>query len=349
MTQKQAEQLRIITPFDAHLHLRDGDKMLHVTPYSADQFSDVVVMPNLIPPVTTVNQALLYQQDLQNVIKNQIYDYSCNFHMALYLTKTTTLKDIELAANNSNIIGFKLYPANATTNSADGIADIESSFDQLEKMEELGVTLMVHGEVTDSYVDIFDREKVFIDTILQKIVSRFPKLKVSLEHITTKDSVQFVSEANENVVASITAHHLLVNRNDMLVGGIRPHYFCLPILKRREHQEALIQAASSGNSKFFLGTDSAPHLKEDKESACGCAGSFTAPYAMELYANAFEQANSLDKLENFSSVFGRQFHGLNIPETTILLQKQENVIVNNIADIVPFWNDENVGWKFIRD
>lgn len=343
------KELIITSPFDAHLHLRDGDKMLHVTPYSADQFSDVVVMPNLIPPVTTVDQALHYQQDLQNVIKNQIYDYSCNFHMALYLTKNTTLKDIELAANNSNIIGFKLYPANATTNSADGIADIESAFDKLEKMEELGVPLLIHGEVTDPDIDIFDREKVFLDRFLQKIVTRFPNLKVSLEHITTKDSVDFITESHENIVASITAHHLLANRNDMLVGGIKPHYFCLPILKRREHQEALIQAAISGNSKFFLGTDSAPHIKEKKESACGCAGSFTSPYGMELYARAFEIANSLNKLEDFASVFGRKFYGIQIPDTKITLQAQKNIIPDIIYGIVPYWHGEDVAWKFIHE
>jgi dihydroorotase len=343
------KELTIITPFDSHLHLRDGDTMKIVTSYSTDQFSDVVVMPNLVPPIATVEHALHYKNQLQTVLDSHIYRSNCNFHMALYLMNSTTIHEIELAAANSNIIGFKLYPANATTNSADGVSNIESIFDKLEKMEELGVPLLIHGEVTDPDIDIFDREKVFLDRFLQQIVTRFSNLKISLEHITTKDSVDFITESRENVVASMTAHHLLANRNDMLVGGIKPHYFCLPILKRREHQEALIKAAISGNSKFFLGTDSAPHIKEKKENACGCAGSFTSPYGMELYAHAFEKSNSLNKLENFASVFGRNFYGIQIPDTKITLQAQKNIIPDIISGIVPFWHGEDVTWKFIHE
>lgn len=280
-------------------------------------------MPNLTPPIIDVPAALAYRQRILDALEAGL---SLDPKMALYLTDATTAKMVEQAAENPHCVAFKWYPAGATTNSDSGVTNTKKTYPALESMQKHGVVLCVHGEVTDSHIDIFDREAVFIDRTLKHIVSEFPKLKIVFEHITTKDAVEFVKDAPTRVAATITAHHLRYNRNAMLAGGIRPHYYCLPILKRSEHQQALIAAATSGNPKFFLGTDSAPHLQTDKESSCGCAGSYTAYSALAFYAEVFAEQDALDKLEGFSSQFGADFYGLSAHQTTVdLIAKQQTI------------------------
>jgi dihydroorotase len=271
--------------------------------------------------------------------------------MVLYLTDNTSVEDIEQAKATGIVFAAKLYPAGATTNSASGVTDISQLGDVLLTMQKLGMPLLIHGEVTNAEIDIFDREQVFIDTILKPLVAQFPQLKIVLEHITTKNAVDFVNSAGDNIAATITVHHLLFNRNDMLVGGIRPHYFCLPILKRNIHQQALITAATSGSKKFFLGTDSAPHAIHAKESSCGCAGSYTAHAAIELYAEVFDQANALDKLEGFASLHGPIFYGLPINTDKITLQKQPWPVPATMAfgkeQVVPIRANELINWQVV--
>ncbi|WP_223670332.1 dihydroorotase [Kangiella shandongensis] len=340
------QTLTITRPDDWHIHLRSGAALQHTVKDAAKQFARAIVMPNLVPPVTNVEEADDYRQA---ILRHASERMDFEPLMTLYLTDNTSVEDIEAAVESGFVKACKLYPAGATTNSDSGLTDIENAYPVFEKMAEVGMPLLVHGEVTDGDIDIFDREKVFIDTKLRPVVEKFPQLKVVLEHITTKDAVEFVNEQGPNVAATITAHHLLLNRNDMLVGGIRPHLYCLPILKRQEHQAALLVAATSGSPKFFLGTDSAPHAKSKKEAACGCAGVYTAYAAIELYAEAFEMMGKLDKLEAFASFYGPDFYGLPRNEQKITLVKEEWKIPSSIClgndHLVPFRADETLQWK----
>jgi len=321
--------------------------MSAVVGMTARQMGRAIIMPNLSPPIRTSEQALIYREEIiQALPKNTSFSPL----MTLYLTDNTTQQDIIDASNEKHVYALKFYPSGATTNSDSGVTNISNTYPALEQMQKEGIPLLVHGEVTDSDIDIFDREKVFLDTILGHIVKDFPDLKVVLEHITTKDAVDFVSQANRNVAATITPHHLLSNRNHMLVGSIKPHYYCLPVLKRRApHQEALIAAATSGNQRFFLGTDSAPHDKNQKESACGCAGVFSAHAAIELYAEAFDRANKIDMLEGFASHFGPDFYGLPRNIETVTLEKvswkiPESYDFSN-SRVVPFYAGKDLFWK----
>ena len=340
------ESLTITRPDDWHVHLRDGE-MLNVTVNDiARCFSRAIVMPNLNPPVTNCEAALAYRSRIvENIPKG------ANFTplMTLYLTDNTLKADIIAASKSPHIYAVKYYPAGATTNSDSGVTDLENCYDVLATMAELGVPLLLHGEVTDSAIDIFDREKVFIERTLLSLTQRFPTLKIVMEHITTVDAVNFVTSAPSNIGATITPQHLLFNRNDMLVGGIRPHFYCLPILKRNIHQEALLTAATSGNTKFFLGTDSAPHTRSAKENCCGCAGCYSANAAIELYAQAFDSVNALDKLEAFASHFGPDFYGLPRNSETITLHKKpwqlpEFININN-EEMVPLLAGQQLLWQ----
>jgi dihydroorotase len=320
MTLATPAQLTITRPDDWHLHLRDGSALKDTCSATARYFGRAIVMPNLVPPITTTEQAYEYRQRIiqaQSGLSRQFDPL-----MVLYLTDKTPANEINNAINSGMVKAAKLYPAGATTNSDSGVTDIGNIYPVLEAMQREGLPLLIHGEVTDNNIDIFDREKAFIDRHLQFIVRDFPALKIVFEHITTKDAADFVLSTGNNIAATITAHHLLYNRNDMLAGGIRPHYYCLPILKRSLHQQALLKAATSSNAKFFLGTDSAPHAQGKKETSCGCAGCFTAFAAIELYAEAFEMMNALDKLEGFASHYGPDFYGLPRNPDTITLEKK---------------------------
>lgn len=341
-------QLTITRPDDWHIHLRDGVALNNTVADVARYFGRAICMPNLVPPVKTTEDALAYYQRIKAATpSNSSFDPL----MVLYLTDHTDAADIAVAKASGKVKAVKLYPAGATTNSHAGVTSLEKVYSVLEQLAEHGMPLLVHGEVTHSDIDIFDREKVFIDTILMPLTQRFPTLKIVLEHITTADAVQFVQQAGDNIGATITAHHLLFNRNHMLVGGIRPHYYCLPILKRQTHQQALLTAATSGSSKFFLGTDSAPHAIHAKEAACGCAGSYTAHAAIELYAEAFEQMNALDKLEGFASFYGADFYGLPRNTDTITLVKEEWQVPDNYAFgqsvVVPIRAGDKIAWRVL--
>lgn len=311
------ETLTITMPDDWHIHLRDGDALPFTVPHAAQNFARAIIMPNLVPPVTNAQQAAQYKSRIQAAVPQGLQFEPL---MVLYLTDKTDAQTIA-EAKAAGVVACKLYPAGATTNSDSGVTNVENIIPALEAMQEHNMLLLVHGEVTDSEIDIFDREAVFIERTLKGLVTRLPQLKIVLEHITTENAVSFVSQAGENIAATITAHHLLFNRNDMLVGGIKPHFYCLPILKRQRHQQALLKAATSGSPKFFLGTDSAPHAKGNKETACGCAGSYTAFAALPLYAEAFDAAGALDKLEAFASFYGPDFYGLARNEHTVTLEK----------------------------
>jgi dihydroorotase len=341
------DALQIIRPDDWHLHVRSGEMLKSVIGMTAAQMGRAIIMPNLSPPVSNAAQAKQYHQEIMNALPA---DTRFTPLMVLYLTDNTTPKQIQTAFDGGLVVAAKLYPAGATTNSDSGVTDINNIYPSLEKMQQLGVPLLVHGEVTDAKVDIFDREAVFIEQILSKVVEDLPDLKIVFEHITTKTAVDFVLSSGNNIAATITPHHLLANRNDMLVGGIKPHYFCLPILKRRDpHQLALLKAATSGNAKFFLGTDSAPHAKEHKESDCGCAGILNAHCAIELYATVFDSQNAMDKLEGFASFFGADFYNLPRNTDTIVLKKQDWVVPSSYAfadsTIVPFMAGKILNWK----
>ena len=340
--------LTIQTPDDWHLHFRDGDMLRETVPATARQFARAIVMPNLVPPVVNTQMALAYRDRILAA-----RPAGSNFEplVTLYLTDKTSKQDI-IAAKAAGIVAAKLYPAGATTNSAHGVGSLDALYPVFETMAEQGLLLLIHGEVTDHDIDIFDREKVFIDRHLQPIVARLPQLKVVFEHITTADAVSFVSASSANVAATITPQHLLLNRNDMLVGGMRPHNYCLPVLKRNTHQQALRAAVASGSNKFFLGTDSAPHEKHRKESACGCAGCYSAHSAIELYAQVFDELNCLDKLEGFASHYGADFYGLPRNSGTITLHKQQwqvpgEITLPNGNPIVPFFAGATLNWKLI--
>jgi dihydroorotase len=341
------QTLTIARPDDWHLHLRDGAALAAVLPDTARRFARAIVMPNLRPPVTTVEQALAYRERILGGVPRRL---TFTPLMTLYLTDNTPPAEIERARTSGFVHAVKLYPAGATTNSDAGVTDLARCRSTLAKMEALGVPLLVHGEVTDSAVDMFDREAVFIERVLVPLLKDFPALKLVLEHVTTQDGVDFVLAGGANVAATITAHHLLLNRNAIFQGGIRPHHYCLPVLKRERHRQALVAAAISGNSKFFLGTDSAPHGKSTKETACGCAGCYTAHAGIELYAEAFEAAGALDKLEGFASHFGADFYGLPRNEERITLVKESWTVpaVLPYLDgdvLVPLRAGENVTWS----
>lgn len=341
-------QITLTRPDDWHLHLRDGAALQAVLPDTARQFARAIVMPNLRPPVTTTALAGEYRQRILAAVPNGL-----NFEplMTLYLTDNTSADEIKRAKASGIIYGVKLYPAGATTNSDSGVTDLNKCNAALAEMEKQGLPLLTHGEVTDSDVDIFDREAVFIDRHMIPLLARYPALKVIFEHITTKDAADFVLSAPNNVAATITAHHLLMNRNDMFTGGIRPHHYCLPVLKRETHRQALVKAAISGNPKFFLGTDSAPHAKNTKEASCGCAGIYTAHAAIELYAEAFEAANALDKLEAFASFYGADFYGLPRNQDKITLEKTSWLVPNELPlgdeSLVPLRAGQHIHWKLL--
>jgi dihydroorotase len=340
--------LTITRPDDWHLHLRDGAALKAVLPDTARQFARAIVMPNLRPPVTTTELAIAYRQRIIEALPSGMQFEPL---MTLYLTDNTSPEEIAKAKASGLIHGVKLYPAGATTNSDSGVTSLDKCAKALEAMEKLGVPLLVHAEVTDSDVDVFDRERVFIERNMIPLLKKFPALKIVFEHITTQQAADFVTEAPSNVAATITAHHLLMNRNDMFKGGIQPHHYCLPILKREEHRLALVKAAVSGNPKFFLGTDSAPHAKHAKEAACGCAGMYTARTAMELYAEAFEAANALDKLEGFSGFYGADFYGLPRNKERITLVKESWKVPGSLpyeGDVlVPLRAEQMVHWKMM--
>jgi dihydroorotase len=333
-------------PDDWHLHVRDGALMAAVLPDTAHRFARAIIMPNLKPPVTTTGLAREYRARIVSALPP---DARFEPLMTLYLTDNTLPNEVRTAKLSGLIHGVKYYPAGATTHSDAGVTAISKCYDALHTMEEVGLPLLIHGEVTNPKVDVFDREEVFIDNVLEPLAVRFPRLKIVLEHITTRQAVDFVKAASENVAATITAHHLLYNRNAMFAGGMRPHLYCLPVLKREEHRWVLLAAATSGNPKFFLGTDSAPHAKHAKESACGCAGIYTAHAAIELYAEAFESANALGKLEAFASFYGADFYGLPRNTDTITLVKQAWDVTAELAfgpdKLVPMRAGERVGWR----
>ncbi len=338
--------LTIARPDDWHVHIRTGTILKTVLPHTARQFARAIIMPNLKPPVTTVEQALAYRDEILAAVPMGM-DFTPL--MTLYLTASTQESEIKKAAESEHVHAFKLYPAGATTHSDSGVADIKAAYPLFSAMEKHQIPLLIHGEVTDADCDIFDREKVFIDRYLTHIVEHFPDLRVVLEHVTTTEAVQFVESASNHVAATITPQHLLYNRNALFVGGIRPHYYCLPVLKREQHRLTLIKAATSSNPKFFLGTDSAPHATETKETACGCAGCFSAPIALELYAEAFDSVNALDKLEGFASFFGADFYRLPRNTGTVTLEKTRWEVPASYGEhgisITPLKANEPVGWK----
>lgn len=343
--------ISLTQPDDFHLHVREGDALKSVVPDTAKQFSRAIIMPNLANPITTVEMANKYRDEILASVVDLKDENGKNFQplMTLYLTDKTSAETIHEAKASGIIHALKLYPAGATTNSDRGVTDLKNIYPALAAMQETGIPLLVHGEVTDPDIDIFDREHVFIETILEPLIKRFPTLKIVLEHITTRDAVDFVNNAPDNIAATITAHHLLMNRNTIFAGGIRPHHYCLPILKRESHRQALVKAAISGSPKFFLGTDSAPHTQGAKESACGCAGMYTAYHAMELYTEAFDNANALDKLEGFASFFGADFYGLARNTNTIFLAKEEWQVPKQLPlgkeQTIPLRAGEKCLWK----
>jgi len=341
--------LTITRPDDWHLHLRDDAALKAVLSDTARQFARAIVMPNLRPPVTTTELAIAYRQRILDALPSGAHFEPL---MTLYLTDSTSAEDIAQAKASGIVHGVKLYPAGATTNSDSGVTSLDKCASALEAMEKLKLPLLVHAEVTDSNVDVFDRERVFIERNMIPLLKNFPALKVVFEHITTKNAADFVTESPSNVAATITAHHLLMNRNDMFKGGIQPHHYCLPILKREEHRVALVKAATSGNPKFFLGTDSAPHAKHTKETACGCAGIYTAHTAIELYTEAFEAADALDKLEGFASFYGADFYGLPRNKTQITLVKEswkipDNLPFDGVDVLVPLRAGQVLQWKLM--
>ncbi|MDH3560419.1 MAG: dihydroorotase [Gammaproteobacteria bacterium] len=339
-------ELTLIRPDDWHLHVRDAAALQQVVPHTARQFKRAIIMPNLNPPVTTTEQALAYRE---RILAAAPAGSGFTPLMTLYLTDNTTAGEIWRAKQSDHIHAVKLYPAGATTHSDAGVTRISNTYAALEAMVEVGLPLLVHAEVTDSDVDVFDREAVFIERHLQPLVDRYPQLRIVLEHVTTRDGVAFVQTAPDTVAATITAHHLLLNRNAMFRGGIRPHAYCLPLLKRETHREALLEAASSGSTRFFLGTDSAPHVREHKESACGCAGIYTAHAALELYAQAFEEANALDRLEGFASRHGPAFYGLAPNTDTLTLEKADWQIPDSYtlgdSSVVPLYAGKTLHWR----
>ncbi len=349
-------QLTLRRPDDWHLHLRDGEALRSVVAASARQFARAIVMPNLKPPVTTLALARAYRDRVLGALRmaraaGEINDAAAGFEplMTLYLTDNTRAEDVLEARASGLVHGVKLYPAGATTNSDAGVTDIARVHPALEAMQTCGMPLLVHGEVTDPAIDLFDREKVFIDRVLAPLRRDFPALKLVFEHITTREAAQYVAQAGELTGATITAHHLLYNRNALFLGGVRPHWYCLPVLKREAHRQALLEAATQGESRFFLGTDSAPHARHLKEHGCGCAGCYTAPHALELYAAAFEEAGALDRLEAFASLNGPRFYGLAPNDALIHLRRETWQVPEYLpfcgGQIVPLAAGEALAWQ----
>ena len=344
------DAISLTRPDDWHLHLRDGEALRAVVGASAAQFARAIVMPNLRPPVATVEQALAYRQRIVDALPP-----GAGFEplMTLYLTDLTSPDEIGRARDDGRIVAVKLYPAGATTHSEAGVTDLRRTWQVLEAMQRCGMPLLVHGEVTDPQVDVFDREAVFIDTVLEPLRRDFPGLRIVFEHITTRQAAQYVAQASDTIAATITAHHLLYNRNAIFAGGLRPHWYCLPVLKREEHRRALLEAATGGNARFFLGTDSAPHAARLKEHAAACAGCYTAPHAIELYATAFEQMGALDRLEAFASFNGPDFYRLPRNAARIALRRETWTIPQSLPfgddRIVPLAGGETLSWKLVRE
>ena len=340
----ETQSITIRRPDDWHLHLRDGEMLKAVAPYTARQFARAIIMPNLTPPVTTVAAAVAYRERIQAAAGAHFTPL-----MTRYLTDQASADELERGHANGAWVAAKLYPAGATTNSASGVIDVRNIYPSLERMQAIGMPLLVHGEVTDPEIDIFDREAVFIDRVLTGLVRDFPGLKIVLEHITTTDAAQFVAGAPATVAATITPQHLHLNRNALFAGGLRPHAYCLPVLKREAHRLAVRAAAVSGSPKFFLGTDSAPHLREAKESGCGCAGIFNAPYALESYLTVFEQEGELDRFEAFASEHGANFYGLPLNEGRITLERTEVEVAEWLpaagSKLAPFHAGERLRWQ----
>ena len=343
------DRLVIRRPDDWHVHLRDGEMLQAVANHTARVFARAIIMPNLVPPVTTVEVASGYRDRIIAAVDPA---YGFTPLMTCYLTNDLAASEVESGFKKGVFTAAKLYPANATTNSAHGVTDVKNIHAVLETMQRLGMPLLVHGEVTDAEIDVFDREAVFIDRVLSHVVQDFPELKIVFEHITTAEAAAFVESEDDKVAATITPHHLEYNRNAMFAGGIRPHYYCLPVAKREKHRRALRRAATSGSPKFFLGTDSAPHTVGAKESACGCAGVFNAPVAIESYAKTFEEEGVLDKLEAFASENGPRFYGLPLNEDKITLEKSENSIAETLKagalEIAPFHAGETMHWSLVE-
>lgn len=342
------DTLTIRRPDDWHLHFRDGAIMREVVPYTARQFGRAIVMPNLTPPVTTTALAAAYRERILAAVPQGV-DFMPL--MTCYLTDTTDADDLARGAAQGVFTAAKMYPANATTNSAAGVTNVENMYPVFERMQAEDIVLCIHGEVTEHHIDVFDREAEFIDRYLRAIIAAFPQLRVVFEHITTADAVEFVQAAGPNVAATITPQHLHINRNAMLVGGIQPHNYCLPVAKREVHRLALRKAATSGSPQFFLGTDSAPHLKKDKESACGCAGIFGAPYALESYLAVFDEEGAIENFETFASLSGPAFYKLPVNEQTITLKRAQvdvpYILHLNGEEVVPFHAGQTLGWKLV--
>lgn len=342
-----SDTLTFRRPDDWHVHLRDGDMLKGVVAYTAQQFARAIVMPNLSPPVTNVEAGRAYRQRILAAVHDGM-----TFEPLITCYLTDTLSPDEVANGHSEGVftAAKLYPAHATTGSAHGVTDVGKIYAVLERMQAIDMPLLIHGEVTDPAVDIFDREKIFIERTMQALVRKFPALRIVFEHITTKDAADFVTESGPNIAATVTPQHLHINRNAMFEGGIRPHAYCLPVAKRELHRLALRKAATSGNPKFFLGTDSAPHARDAKESACGCAGIFNAPFALESYATVFEEEGALDKFEGFASLYGPAFYKLPVNEDTVTLRKAVTQVPESIdcagTPVVPFHAGERLGWRF---
>lgn len=339
-------KLTITRPDDWHLHVRDGNTLKDIVPFTAQQFARAIIMPNLTPPVTTTEQALAYRE---RILKSLPANSDFQPLMTLYLTNNTAADEIQRAVDSQHVKAVKLYPAGATTNSDAGVTDIKQCYKTLQAMQQHRLPLLVHGEVVDADVDVFDREKVFIDRVLIPTLKDFPELKVVFEHITTTEAVDFVTDSGPRLAATITPQHLLYNRNALFKGGIRPHFYCLPVLKREQHRQALVRAATSANAKFFLGTDSAPHARHRKENARGCAGIFSAPLAIELYARAFDDNHALDKLEGFASFHGPDFYALPRNTGTITLRKKNWIVPEDYPfgdeRIVPIHAGETEAWQ----
>jgi dihydroorotase len=336
-----SQTLTIRKPDDWHVHLRDGEMLAKVAPYTARQFARAIVMPNLVPPITTVEEAAAYRD---RIVAAAGPDFTPL--MTCYLTDEADAEELARGYAAGAWIAAKLYPAGATTNSASGVTDIRNIYPALARMERFGMVLCVHGEVTDPDVDVFDREAVFIERVLKPLAVDFPELKIVFEHITTSEAVDFVSNSGANIAATVTPQHLIINRNAIFAGGLRPHAYCLPVAKREKHRRAVRKAATSGSPKFFLGTDSAPHARSAKESACGCAGIFNAPFALESYATVFEEEGALDKLEAFASINGARFYGLPVNEETVRLERTEVEIPGEIDGTVPFHAGKTLRWRF---
>ena len=337
-----SQTLTIRRPDDWHAHLRDGEMLAKVAPYTARQFARAIVMPNLAPPITGVDAARDYRKRILEATPPGFTPL-----MTCYLTDETDPEELERGFSEAVWIAAKLYPAGATTNSASGVTDIRNIYPALTRMEKIGMVLCIHGEVTDPAVDVFDREAVFIDRILSKLAEDFPGLRIVLEHITTAEAAEFVSSAPENVAATVTPQHLIINRNALFAGGLRPHAYCLPVAKREKHRLAVRKAATSGSPKFFLGTDSAPHARSAKESACGCAGIFNAPFALESYVSVFEEEGALDRFEAFASVNGPNFYGLPLNDGCVTLERAEVQVPGEIQGLVPFHAGETLRWRFV--